>query len=194
MTWNEECDCECSLGFGSFDLKNAKDSKGLNMPQVFQKKPSVKQKTRPKSERGSTSPQVEQPEQILLKSLAKQSSVEAMAKSLKVSTGRVHLFLREAARNGLLVRMAQPDQRRRDAHNKSVKPASGQAWTAEKDDRRCDLIDREINGSLTVEERTELSLLQQEMLDYRRQVAPLPIDAARKLHKSLISELAGQNE
>ena len=194
MKRNEEIDYECSVGFGSLNLKNTQVPKELDMPQVFHKKSSVKQKTRQKPVRGSTSPQVEHPYQFILTSLAKRSSVEAMAKSLNVSTQSVHLFLKQAAHNGFLASLAQPDQSRRDVQNKNVNAPSSSTWTAEKDDRRCDLIDREINGSLTVEERTELSRLQQQMLDYRRQVAPLPIEAARKLHKTLVSELAGQDE
>ncbi len=67
-------------------------------------------------------------------------------------------------------------------------------WTEQKDDRRCQLIDREIGGELTDEERPELDVLQREMLDYRRRVAPLPIEAARRLHKELLLELADADE
>ena len=56
-------------------------------------------------------------------------------------------------------------------------------WTEVKNARRCDLIDREIAGTLRPEETAELHRLQQEMLRHRRRVAPLPLDDARKLHQ-----------
>jgi len=62
------------------------------------------------------------------------------------------------------------------------------AWTDAKNDRRCDLIDKEIDGKLTPAEAVELHGLQQEMLRYRHKVAPLPIAAARKLHKELLGK------
>ena len=54
------------------------------------------------------------------------------------------------------------------------------AWHDAKNIRRCNLIDKEINGTLSVEEERELEQLQEEMLAYRRKVAPLPkIDLPR---------------
>jgi len=47
-------------------------------------------------------------------------------------------------------------------------------WTDEKNSRRCDLIDKEIDGRLTLQEAVELARLQSEMLAYRRKLAPLP--------------------
>jgi hypothetical protein len=61
-------------------------------------------------------------------------------------------------------------------------------WTDGKNERRCLLIDREITGSLTPEEAEELARLQQEMLAYRRRVAPLPLDDARRLHQELLTK------
>jgi hypothetical protein len=65
---------------------------------------------------------------------------------------------------------------------------SGGGWTEEKNNRRCDLIDREIDGTLTPAEVVELHCLQNEMLQYRRRVAPLPLDDARKLHQELLAK------
>ena len=59
-------------------------------------------------------------------------------------------------------------------------------WTQEKNNRRCDLIDREIEGTLTPGEALELQELQDEMLRYRKRVAPLPLEDARKLHQELL--------
>jgi hypothetical protein len=64
-------------------------------------------------------------------------------------------------------------------------------WNAAKDARRCELIDREIAGTLTTDEAAELRALQAAMLHYRRQVAPLPIDEARRLHRELLTKAAG---
>ena len=62
------------------------------------------------------------------------------------------------------------------------------AWTEEKNARRCLLIDREIDGTLTPAEAVELNRLQREMLEHRRRVAPLPLDDARKLHQELLAK------
>jgi len=63
-------------------------------------------------------------------------------------------------------------------------------WTEEKNARRCDLIDREIDGTLTPLEAVELKRLQAEMLRYRQKVAPLPLEDARKLHQELLAKAA----
>jgi hypothetical protein len=61
-------------------------------------------------------------------------------------------------------------------------------WTEAKNARRCDLIDREIAGTLRPEEAAELHRLQQEMLRHRRRIAPLPLDDARKIHQQLLAQ------
>ena len=61
-------------------------------------------------------------------------------------------------------------------------------WTEEKNARRCELIDKEIEGTLTHEERIQLDDLQREMIEYRRRVAPVPIEGARKLHQKLLAK------
>ncbi len=66
------------------------------------------------------------------------------------------------------------------------KEDDGEDWTEEKNARRCALIDREIAGTLTIEEVKELHALQEAMLRYRRQVAPLPLDDARALYRELL--------
>jgi hypothetical protein len=59
-------------------------------------------------------------------------------------------------------------------------------WTDEMNSRRCDLIDKEIEGTITLDEVQELHALQQAMLRYRRRVAPLPLEDARRLHQELL--------
>lgn len=61
-------------------------------------------------------------------------------------------------------------------------------WTDAMNERRCDLIDKEIDGSLRAEEAIELRGLQQAMLKYRRRVAPLPMAATRQLHQELLAK------
>ena len=63
-------------------------------------------------------------------------------------------------------------------------------WTDAMNYRRFKLIDKEIAGTLTSREAQELSRLQQQMLDYRRHVAPLPLEDARKLRDSLLKKAA----
>lgn len=70
------------------------------------------------------------------------------------------------------------------------KTDSSEAWTKEKNDRRCLLIDRKYQGGLTAEEIVELEGLQDEMLRFRRKVAPLPIEYARQLHQELLEKAA----
>ena len=63
---------------------------------------------------------------------------------------------------------------------------SDNEWTDAKNNRRCELVDRKIHGTLTADEVVELDDLQQQMLHYRDRVAPLPLDYARKLHQELL--------
>ena len=65
-------------------------------------------------------------------------------------------------------------------------------WTDAKNQRRCDLIDRKYAGSLTPTEAVELAQLQEQMLRYRRRVAPLPLDDARRLYQELLNKAASQ--
>jgi hypothetical protein len=62
-------------------------------------------------------------------------------------------------------------------------------WTDEKNRRRCELVDKEIEETLSSADRRELEMLQAEMLAYRRKVAPLPLDDLRKLHEELFGKL-----
>ena len=70
-----------------------------------------------------------------------------------------------------------------------VAPVESIEWDAAKDARRCELIDREIAGTLTADEAAELHSLQAAMLRHRRQAAPL--DEARRLHRELLTKSGG---
>ncbi|MEX0819010.1 MAG: hypothetical protein WD070_05445 [Pirellulaceae bacterium] len=61
-------------------------------------------------------------------------------------------------------------------------------WTDDKNRRRAELVDRQIAGSLTVDERAELDSLQQQMRVYREKVAPLPLEDTRQLHYELMEK------
>jgi len=66
-------------------------------------------------------------------------------------------------------------------------PTPSVEWNQTMNARRCALIDKEIDGTLTPSERVELELLQKQAVAYRDHVAPLPIDGARKLHQQLLA-------
>jgi hypothetical protein len=61
------------------------------------------------------------------------------------------------------------------------------AWSEAKNARRCALINKEIDGTLSAREAVELHLLQREMLAHRRKVAPLPSAEARELRQALLA-------
>ena len=65
-------------------------------------------------------------------------------------------------------------------------------WNDAKNDRRCELIDKEIDGTLLHAEKRELEKLQSQMLAYRRKVAPLPLKEAQRLHQQLLKKAAEQ--
>jgi hypothetical protein len=62
-------------------------------------------------------------------------------------------------------------------------------WTEAKNQRRCDLIDRKYAGGLTPAETNELAQLQAQMLRHSRRVAPLPIEAARRLYQKILADV-----
>jgi hypothetical protein len=67
----------------------------------------------------------------------------------------------------------------------SSAPANGdEPWSEVKNQRRCDLIDRKYAGGITPAEAVELAQLQEQMLHHRRQVAPLPLEDARRFTQS----------
>lgn len=60
-------------------------------------------------------------------------------------------------------------------------------WTQEKDDRRCELIDREIAGSISVPERAELAVLQKMAEQHFDEIASPPIEEAGGLSSGFIA-------
>jgi hypothetical protein len=75
------------------------------------------------------------------------------------------------------------------------KPTNGESpeegeWTEQKNQRRCELIDRKYDHGLSPSEEAELALLQNAMYRHIDKVAPLPLDAARRLHQDLLQKAA----
>jgi hypothetical protein len=59
-------------------------------------------------------------------------------------------------------------------------------WSDELNERRIELIDKDIQGAITIDERVELAELQRRAIAYRDRIAPLPIEGARRLHQQLL--------
>jgi hypothetical protein len=77
--------------------------------------------------------------------------------------------------------------------NHNGEAAAADDWTDAKNDRRCELVDRQIGGTLTPDEAAELTDLQQQMLRHRDRVAPLPLEYARKLHQELLKRAQAES-
>ncbi len=58
-------------------------------------------------------------------------------------------------------------------------------WNEQKNARRIALIDKEVSGFLAPDEAIELAVLQKEVADYLKRVAPLPIAECEALLKQL---------
>jgi hypothetical protein len=61
-------------------------------------------------------------------------------------------------------------------------------WTEEKNDRRCELIDKDIEGTIAESEKLELERLQERFHKYLDTVAPPPMEGARRLHQQLLDK------
>ena len=75
-----------------------------------------------------------------------------------------------------------------------LSPEQKDEWTAEKDNRRCQLIDKQIQGALKQAERRELAELQEQAHEHFDRVAPPVIDKARKLHQKLLDKMQQQDQ
>lgn len=63
-------------------------------------------------------------------------------------------------------------------------------WSSERDARRCQLIDKDIAGTITSVEHDELQRLEREANAHFDAVAPPPIEGALRLHKKLLNSRA----
>lgn len=69
---------------------------------------------------------------------------------------------------------------------------AGGQWSAAKNARRCALVERDIDGTMSPEEAIELELLQRQMLEERQRLAPVPLDDLRRLHQDLMAKAQQQ--
>jgi hypothetical protein len=63
-------------------------------------------------------------------------------------------------------------------------------WSDAKNARRCELIDRQIQNTISAEEAAELERLQYAMRTHLDRVAPLPMEGAKRLHAKLLRKKA----
>jgi hypothetical protein len=61
-------------------------------------------------------------------------------------------------------------------------------WTETQNQRRCDLIDKEIDEQLTPAEARELVQLQAQFHRHLRRIAPQPLEDTRRLHEELLAK------
>jgi hypothetical protein len=73
-------------------------------------------------------------------------------------------------------------------HSDSGDGSNDGDWSDELNERRIELIDKDIQTNITTEERAELTELQRKAVAYRDRVAPLPIEGARRLHQQLLEK------
>jgi PAS domain S-box-containing protein len=59
-------------------------------------------------------------------------------------------------------------------------------WSDARNARRCELIDRKIQDTISTDEAAELEDLQEALRAHLDEVAPLPMEGAKKLHAELI--------
>ena len=74
------------------------------------------------------------------------------------------------------------------------RPAGGQSgldWTPQDNQRRCDLLDRDLDGALTPVEQSELVALEQRLDRHVDAIAPLPLEPLRLLHQKLLAKSNG---
>jgi hypothetical protein len=79
------------------------------------------------------------------------------------------------------------------AYPKSSPDAMNSEWTPADNQLRCDLIDKQIDGVITPDERVLLESLQQRLSNYVNKVAPLPLEQLRKMHHELLEKAAKTN-
>jgi len=75
-----------------------------------------------------------------------------------------------------------------------VAPLNGNdEWSTVRDARRCELIDKDIAGTISTIERNELAALEHQANEHFDRIAPPPIDGARRLHQQLVNRRAGRD-
>lgn len=79
------------------------------------------------------------------------------------------------------------------AYPKPAPEVPDQEWTPADNELRCDLIDKQIDGVITPDERVLLESLQERLNRYVNKVAPLPLGELRQLHQELLEKAAKAN-
>ncbi len=79
-----------------------------------------------------------------------------------------------------------------------VRPTSdcnnvAEPWTMEKNQRRYDLIDKQIDRTIVIEEAVELTELQMAFDQWIDSTAPLPVERVRQLHDQLLAKMLTKN-
>lgn len=69
--------------------------------------------------------------------------------------------------------------------------AAATSWSEEGERRRRELIDKDIQGTIATDERLELERLDRLANEYFDEIAPPPMDGARRLHDHLMNRAAG---
>lgn len=65
---------------------------------------------------------------------------------------------------------------------------SGEDWDDAQNERRCELIDKDIQEKLSPQERRELEALTHQLRLHRRSFAPIPLEGAIRLHSQLLEK------
>jgi hypothetical protein len=113
---------------------------------------------------------------------------ELLCEYLQQLTGISLLTHSEVLRKQLLPERTRPSLEMPPGDQSARAAPVASDWSAAKNSRRCDLIDKEIAGTISQDERLELDILQTEAVAHRDRVAPLPIEGARALHKELLKK------
>ncbi len=69
----------------------------------------------------------------------------------------------------------------------------GLEWTSQDNQRRCDLIDKDLDGRLTPNERIELTTLEGRLDKHIDAITPLPLEPLRLLHQKLLDKASVAN-
>lgn len=65
-------------------------------------------------------------------------------------------------------------------------------WNDVKENRRRELVDKDIAGTITADERAELAILDRQGNAHYDKIAPRPIEGVRQLHQQLIQQSDGE--
>jgi hypothetical protein len=69
---------------------------------------------------------------------------------------------------------------------------SDEGWTEAKNQRRCHLIDKEINSSITLAEQAELDHLQKDLYAAHPRVTRDELDALRQIYNELKQKMSSE--